>query len=53
MPTLWSLSMDPYWYDTINLDNIHMKYHELIMVGNLTLYGPNSFFRRFSGHNLR
>ena len=20
---------------------------------NLTLYGPNSFFRRFSGHNLR
>ena len=21
--------------------------------GNLTLYGPNSFFRRFSGHNLR
>ena len=27
--------MDPYWYDTMNLDNIHMKYHELIMVGNL------------------
>ena len=21
--------------------------------GVLTLYGPNSFFRRFSGHNLR
>ena len=21
-------------------------------LGDLTLYGPNSFFRRFSGHNL-
>ena len=25
----------------------------LILVYVLTLYGPNSFFRRFSGHNLR
>ena len=22
-------------------------------IGPLTFYGPNSFFRRFSGHNLR
>ena len=22
-------------------------------VGHLTFYGPNSFFHRFSGHNLR
>ena len=25
----------------------------LIYEYTLTLYGPNSFFRRFSGHNLR
>ena len=23
------------------------------VIAGLTLYGPNSFFRRFSGHNLR
>ena len=25
----------------------------VIVLPMLTLYGPNSFFRRFSGHNLR
>ena len=25
----------------------------LLSKSTLTLYGPNSFFRRFSGHNLR
>ena len=29
------------------IENIYQTYF------NLTLYGPNSFFRRFSGHNLR
>ena len=24
-----------------------------LFLWHLTLYGPNSFFRRFSGHNLR
>ena len=35
-------------------DNIY--YNDItinIITYNLTLYGPNSFFRRFSGHNLR
>ena len=27
--------------------------HASILQHILTLYGPNSFFRRFSGHNLR
>ena len=29
----------------------HLYLGDLILI--LTLYGPNSFFRRFSGHNLR
>ena len=35
-----------------------LKIEQILTIKNitffgLTLYGPNSFFRRFSGHNLR
>ena len=29
------------------------KYDDTGVAAPLTLYGPNSFFRRFLGHNLR
>ena len=32
---------------------IHIWLLDTLEINILTLYGPNSFFRRFSGHNLR
>ena len=39
-------------YDQLMNNNIDKLKKELLFT-NLTLYGPNSLFRRLTGHNLR
>ena len=39
-----------FFWGTLFLRKKHKLYEDFSL---LTLYGPNSFFRRFSGHNLR
>ena len=41
-------------FDVVSLSNgVSSLTQVRLLTPFLTLYGPNSFFRRFSGHNLR
>ena len=40
-------------HELVSLDYQNHIHGSHIVLVILTLYGPNSFFRRFSGHNLR